>query len=112
MVTYDSLTAEQKSILSAWESNTRAWFNGDAKLLHQAISLQSALNASNGPRDIITSLDAAEEVPNSSGLAGAHDLTKQEWSDLVDVLDAFILATNTTAIKELMAKAAGPTAGL
>jgi hypothetical protein len=109
---YVDLTQEEKDILSAWERNTRGWFNSAANMLQQARALQASLDASGGPRDIITALDNGEEVPNSSGLAGAHKLTKQEWASLVAVLDAYITDTDTTAVRQLFAKAAGPTAGL
>lgn len=112
MATYDSLTADEKQILSAWERNQRGWFNTVARTLMEARALTAAIDASGGPRDLITSLDADEVIPNSGGLAGAHSLTKQEWSSLVAVMDAFVLANDTPAVRELFAKAAGPTAGL
>ncbi len=112
MATYDSLTPEQKDVLGAWERNTRGWFNTIARSLMEARSLQAALNASGGPRAIITSLDNGEEVPNSSGIAGAQKLTKQEWAALVAILDGFISDIDTTAVRQNIAKAAGPTAGL
>ncbi len=112
MATYDSLSQEDKDILGAWERNTRGWFNTAASLLQQARALQSALDASGGPRDLITSLDNGEEVPNSSGIAGAHPLTKQEWAQLVAVFDGYLTDMDTTAVRQLIAKASGPLAGL
>jgi hypothetical protein len=112
MATYNSLTQPEKDILSAWERNTRGWFNTAASLLQQARALQAALDTSGGPRDLITSLDNGEEVPNSSGIAGAHPLTKQEWASLVAVFDGYITDVDTPAVRQLMAKAAGPVAGL
>lgn len=112
MATYDSLSQADKDILAAWERNTRGWFNTAARLLQEARALQAALDATGGPREIITSLDNGEDVPNSSGIAGAHPLTKQEWSALVAVFDGYITDTDTAAVRQLFAKAAGPTAGL
>ena len=112
MATYAELTAEQKSILAAWERNLRGWTNTAARLLAEARALQAAADASNGPRDIVTSLDAAEEIPNSSGIAGAHDLTRAEMAAIFTILDNYITAHDTDAVRRNFAKASGPTAGL
>jgi hypothetical protein len=109
---YVDLTAEEKSIIGAWERNARGGFNSIARLVNEFRALQAALDASNGPRDIITGLDAGEEIPNTSGLAGAHDMTKAEWSSLVALLDGFLTTYDTAANRQLYAKASGPTAGL
>ena len=76
MATYASLTQEEKDILSAWERNTRGFFNTIARSLIEARALQAALDASGGPREIITALDPTEEVPNSSGISGAQSLNR------------------------------------
>lgn len=113
MALYNDLTDEQKGIVSAWERNQRAWFNSLARLLKEARTLQAAIDASNGVRSIVASLDPSEEVPNSSGIAGAHDLTKSEWNSLITAgLDDFLVTYDTPAFRQLLAKAAGPTAGL
>lgn len=112
MALYNDLTPEQQAILSAWERNARGFFNQLASLIVAGRAIQAAANASNGPRDIVTSLDAGQEIPNSSGLAGAHDMTKAEWAALISVLDNFLTTHDTDAVRQLNAKAAGPTAGL
>jgi hypothetical protein len=112
MATYASLTQEQKDVLAAWERNTRGWFNTIARSLMEARALQAALDASGGPREIVTSLDVGEEVPNSSGIAGAQNLTKQELAALVALIDGFITDFDVDAVRQNIAKAAGPTAGL
>ena len=112
MATYQSLTDEQKAILAAWERNARGWTNSLARLLIEAKQLIAAADATGGPRDIVTSLDPGEVVPNSSGLAGAHDLTKQELAEVVALLDEVIANNDNDPDRQLMAQAAGPTAGL
>ena len=112
MATYASLTDEQKQILAAFERNARGWINSYASLLAQARALIAAADASGGPRDIVTSLDNGEVVPNSSGIAGAHDLTKQELAAVVGFFDEIILNSDNDADRQLFAKASGPTAGL
>ena len=109
---YADLPAEDKAIIEAWERNARGGFNSMARMVNEFRALQAALDASGGPRDIITALDPGEEIPNTSGLAGAHSMTKQEWSDLVALLDGFLTSYDTAVNRRLYAKAAGPTAGL
>lgn len=109
---YVDLPQEDKDILAAWERNARGWFNSAATLLAQARALQAAADAGGGPREIITALDAGEEIPNSSGIAGAHDMTKSEWGALVAVLDEYVTNNDNAEDRQLFAKAAGPTAGL
>ena len=113
MATYNSLTQDKKDLLAAWERNTRGWVNGLARLLVEARALDAALNASNGPGAILDSLGASEVVPNSSGIAGAQNLTKTEWDTLRTAgLADFLSNYDTTGVRQVFAKAAGPTAGL
>ena len=113
MASYDSLTQEQKDVLGAFERNMRGWFNTIARSLHEARSLQAAANASGGPREIVVSLLSNDvEVPNSSGIAGAQNLTKQELAALVALMDGFVTDFDTDTVRQNIAKAAGPTAGL
>ena len=109
---YVDLTDEEKSVIEAWERNMRGFVNGLARNLNEARALQAAADASGGPREIVTGLDAGQEIPNSSGIAGAQDMTKQEWAAIVGILDAFITAHDTATVRQNFAKAAGPTAGL
>ncbi len=113
-MTYDDLTQNQKDILAAWERNTRAWVNITiSKGIVEARALKASMDASNGAGDILDSLDANEIVPNSSGIAGAQDLTKEEWAILRTAgLNVFLSSYDNQAVRELAAKAAGPTAGL
>ncbi len=113
MATYTSLTQGQKDLLAAWERDTRGWVNGLARLLVEARALGAALDASNGPGDILDSLGAGEVIPNSGGIAGAQDLTKAEWDTLRNAgLGNFQTTYDTIAVRQVFAKAAGPTAGL
>ena len=113
MATYASLTQEQKDILSAWERNTRGWFNGLSRQITEARALKASLDASGGAGVILDSLDIGEIIPNSSGIAGAHDLTKENWALLRSAgINAFLTEYDTTQVREVLAKANGPTAGL
>ena len=113
MVTYDSLTDDQKQVLAAWESNTRAWIsNIIGRGVSQGRVLDAAYDASDGAGDLLALLDPGEVIPNSSGLAGAQDLDTAEWATLVTGLKAFLTAYDTGATLQNVAKAGGPTAGL
>ena len=114
MATYASLSQADKDILAAWERNLRGWINNNiSRGIIQARALKASLDAAGGAGDILDSLDVGETVPNSSGIAGAHDMTKAEWATLRSAgLNAFLTSYDTTAVRALAAKAAGPTAGL
>jgi len=110
---YNDLPQEDKDLLAAWERNTRGWLNSLARLLAEARALDAALEASNGPGAVLDGLDAGQVVPNSSGIAGAQNLTKEEWATMRQAgLQDFLLAYDTDAVRRVLAKAAGPTAGL
>jgi len=113
MVTYASLSQVDKDLLAAWEAQTRAWVNGLSRLIVEARALKASLDASGGAGDILDSLDAGEVVPNSGGLRGAQALTKEEWATLRTAgLADYLTKYDTTVVREIAAKAAGPTAGL
>ncbi len=110
---YVDLSQDDKDNLAAWERNDRGWLNGIiSRGIVEARALKASLDAGGGAGDILDSLDAGEVVPNSSGIAGAQDLTKEEWVTLRAALNDFITTYDTVAIRELLAKASGPTAGL
>ena len=83
---YADLSPEDKAVVEGWEKQQRAWFNSMARLLVQGRALKAAIDASGGPRDIVTGLDAGQEIPNTSGLSGAHPMTKAEWATLIALL--------------------------
>lgn len=113
MATYAELSQVEKDQLAALERNTRGWLNSLAALLAQARALDAAWAASNGGDAIVASLNAGEVVPNSSGIAGAQNLTKEEWITMRSAgLTDFIVKYDTDAVRRVIAKASGPTAGL
>lgn len=104
---YADLQQEDKDIVEPWERNQRGWFNQLFGLLQNARALQSMIDASGGPRAIVTALDAGEEIPNTSGMAGGHPMTKAEWATLIGLMDDFLVAHDTPAVRQLIAKAIG-----
>lgn len=111
---YVNLSQSDKDTLAAGGRDVRGWLNGIISAgINQARALDAFFKASGSAGDILDSLDAGEIVPNSSGIAGAQDLTKEEWLTLRTTgLDDYLTIYDTVAVRELLAKAAGPTAGL
>jgi hypothetical protein len=112
MALYADLTDEQKSIVRDQVNQLRALSGQIARTIVQGKVVQIAVDADGGLRDIVTSLDNGEVVPNESGLAGAQSLSKADLANLVAVLDALILANDVQATRELLAQANGTLAGL
>jgi hypothetical protein len=94
------------------KKHSRRVFNTLSRLINEFRQLRAAADASGGPREIVTSLDAGQEVPNTSGLAGAHTLSKAEWASLLGVIDDILLNYDTAAIRQILSKSSGVNAGL
>lgn len=111
---YVDLSQSDKDIVEPLESFVRGWLNGIISAgIIQARSLKAAMDASGGAGEILDGLDPGEVIPNTSGIAGAQDLTVEEWAILRTTgLDDYLTTYDTIAVRELLAKAAGPTAGL
>ena len=76
MAEYDSLTAEQKSILQAFTNFVRGWAGEQARANNHAEAANNDYNAQVSA--IISSLDGGEVIPLTTGLAGAASLTKED----------------------------------
>ena len=113
MVLYTDLTEEEQTQLQAWVNEFRAFATSIiGKGVVTGRALDAARSASGGAQDLLDSLDVAEVVPNTSGLAGAQSLTKEELGTLITGLTSFLTSYDTVAVRENVAKAGGPTAGL
>ncbi len=113
MATYDSLTDDEKGILAEWEASVRGWTHGTiAKGIIEARALKASLDASGMSGEILDTLDASELVPNSTALAGASALTRAQWDTLRSAMNAFLTTYDTVATRQVLAKSAGPRAGL
>ncbi len=114
MGAYVDLSQTDKDILGAADRNLRGWINDIiSRGTMQARALQAAFDAGGGAVEILAGLDAGEVVPNTGSIEGAHDLTKEEIMTLKVVgLDGYVSSYDTLSVRELAAKAAGPTAGL
>jgi len=109
---YVDLTQDEKTRTEAWDRDLRGWINSLATLLVQARALKAAADASGGPKEILATLDAGEIIPNTGGIAGAQNLTKEEIETLRSAgLDDLVTKYDVEIIRQFFAKAAGPTAG-
>ncbi len=91
----------------------RGWVNNNiSRGTIQARALKASMDAGGGAGDILDSLNAGEVVPNSGGIKGAQNLTKEEWLVLRNAMNAFLTSYDTDVVREHAAKAAGPLAGV
>lgn len=112
MATYASLTTEQKNILQDMVNLCRAWAGEQARVNNHADAINTTYNAQ--VVTILSSLDAGEVVPNTSGLRGAASLTKEEVTTLVSHIQNMLTGMgthtsgfNTKTLRQVWAKAAG-----
>lgn len=106
MATYAQLTDEQKSILQDWINFVRATCGEQARANNHI----DVANVQYGAQvqAIINSLDAETLLPNTSGLAGAGSVTKEELSSVFANLQGLIASYNTLGLRQAFAKLAGP----
>jgi hypothetical protein len=90
-MTYEDLTSEQREVLQVYLRELRPAAIQFAASAHRA----SLLGASYGTQveSILSLLDAGAEIPNTTNLAGAEGLLKEEVEelsgDVQDIGDAF-----------------------
>ena len=104
-MTYEELTTEQKALLQAFTTFTRAWCGEQARSNNHAEAANDDYNGQTSA--IIASLDASEVIPNTSGLSGAASLTKEELVSIVAHMQGFLSNYNTPPHRQLWTKAAG-----
>lgn len=113
MATYADLTTEQQNILQDMTNMLRAWTGEQARANNHASAINSGYNA-----QVITILglitSGSEVIPQTSGLAGAASLTKDEIVTLVSHVQNILTdmsshssGFNTTGLRQTWAKAAG-----
>jgi hypothetical protein len=102
---YADLTVEQKQQLQAFVQLLRPWSGEQARVNNHGDVVNTAYNA--GASAILDLLDAADLVPNESGLAGAISLTKAELVSITSHVQNVLTNYNTSAHRQLWSKAAG-----
>jgi hypothetical protein len=112
MATYASLTQGEKDLLAAFTNSLRAWTGEQARTNNHADASNTSWIAS--VSTLVGSLDASEVIPNTSGLAGAEDLTKEEVTTLVSHqqnmmtnMSTHTSGFNTTTLRQAWSKACG-----
>ena len=105
MATYDSLTTEQKNILQSFTNFVRAWCGEQARTNNHGGAANVDYNAQASA--IIASLDAEEIIPNTSGLAGAASIAKEDLISTVSHIQGIETNYNTSGHRQLWDKMAG-----
>ncbi len=103
MATYDSLSAEDKAVVQNVVNLMRAGAGEIGRVFNHYQAIANDTNATG----LVVSIDAGETIPNTSGLAGADDMTRAElvsmWTDFVAMRSTYDIAANRAA----WSKAAG-----
>lgn len=100
---YNNLNPTDKAIVD----NTANLVRGAAAEMARIWNRIEAIAADSNAVSLVTGLDAGEIVPNTSGLAGADDLTKEELVSLFNLLNSIRTTNDTTVNRQAMSKAAG-----
>ena len=103
MATYASLSDEDKAVVQSTVQLIRSVSGSVGRVFNTLTAIANDSNAI----ALITSIDAADTIPNESGLAGADDVTRSElvsiWTDLTTMQGTHDTAANRAA----WSKAAG-----
>lgn len=112
MATYAELTTEQQNILQNMTNLCRSWCGEQGRANNHAGAINDDYNAQTVT--ILALLDAGEVIPQTSGLAGAASLTKEEVVTLVSHIQNILsdMSThtggfNTTGLRQAWTKATG-----
>jgi hypothetical protein len=107
MPTFDTLTQSQQDSVSAHLLQVRAIAGELARLLNKADALNMAwINTIYG---LVTPLDTASIVLDSTGFAGAQPLTREDVLAHGDNIGKLLANHNTGALRALYVKTVGPT---
>ena len=80
MATYSNLTAQQKSDLAVYDTYMRGVFSSLAQLARVSDPAYWNQFAIDRVDPVIATLDPGEVIPNSTGLAGALDVTHEDFA--------------------------------
>ena len=103
MATYEELNQQDRLIVDNTTNLIRASCGEMARVFNHLAAIAADSNAV----ALITSVDAGATIPNTSGLAGADDLTRAELVALYNVLDGIRTTNDTSANRAAWSKAAG-----
>lgn len=103
MATYDELSSTDKEVVQNAVNLIRAGCGEIGRLFNHLIAIDNDSNA----LALVSSIDDGETIPNTSGLAGADDLTKAEVVAIWQALNTIRGANDTSANRAAWSKAAG-----
>lgn len=103
MATYDSLSTPDKAVVQNTTSLIRAACGEMARIWNRIKAIADDSNAV----ALVTSIDAGETIPNTSGLAGADDITRAELVTVYNLINGIRTTHDTAPNRAAMSKAAG-----
>ena len=103
MATYNSLDSTDRAIVDNTTNLVRGAVSEMARIWNRIKAIADDSNAVG----LVTSLDAGQVIPNTSGLAGADDLTKEELVELYNLLNGIRNTNDTLANRQKMSKSSG-----
>ena len=103
MATYAELSDSDKAVVQNVANLIRAGAGELGQIFNHIKAIADDTNATG----LVTSIDAGETIPNTSGLAGADDLTRTELVALYNLLNGIRTTHDTAANRAAMSKGAG-----
>ena len=103
MATYASLSNQDKSVVQNAVNLVRAGAGEMARVFNHLLAIANDTNAV----ALITSIDPDESIPNTSGLAGADDVTRTEIVTLYNLLNGIRTVNDDASFRAQASKAAG-----
>lgn len=103
MATYASLSDADKAVVQNTVNLIRAGAGELARIFNHVTAIANDTNAV----ALVTSVDAGDTIPNTSGLAGADDMTRTELVAVYNVLNNARTSIDTAGFRAQASKAAG-----
>lgn len=103
MATYDSFSAPDKAVIQ----NTVNLLRASVGEVFRAFNRIKAIADDTNAVGLVSSIDANEVIPNTSGLAGADDMTRTEVAALYTLLTGIRTTNDTSQNRAAASKASG-----
>lgn len=103
MATYASYTAQQQAIVQ----NTCNLVRGGCSELARIFNHTKAIADDTNAVSLVAGLDSTEIIPNTSGLAGADDLTQAQLVALYTLLNGIRTTYDTSGNRAAMSRGCG-----
>lgn len=103
MAAYDSLSPSDKAVVQNAVNLIRAGAGELARIFNHINAIASDTNATG----LVMSIDVGDVIPNTSGLAGADDMTRTELVTLYNLLNTVRTTNDNASFRAQASKAAG-----